>query len=366
MTAPGSPIRVLIVDDAPLFRRYLKRVLSIAADIEVIGEASSAEEARSFVLTRRPDVITLDLEMPGQGGLTFLRETIAWLKIPTLVISACTPRGAQLTIQALEAGAVDVIAKPRGLTAGQPDDVAMSDIVTHVRAAAQARPTGRTQTAAPRPAVPAHACDWVVALGASTGGVQALETVLQALPAGCPPVVIVQHMPEGFTGAFARRVNSICDIEVREAVNGDRLAPGLALIAPGGSLHMQIARSPERELVAYLVPGDPICFSRPSVDALFLSAAAVAAPRVSAALLTGMGHDGAKGLLALRRAGAQTFAQDEASSVVYGMPARAWDNGGAMAQVPLNHIADRLLASIGTTSASAAATSGPRSILKGL
>jgi two-component system chemotaxis response regulator CheB len=277
------------------------------------------------------------------------------------VISSQTQRGARRTIEALEAGAVDVMPKPRGLAPGTADHLALSAISERVRAVARVNLPKTTQTTSPFGAVslaPAASRNWVIALGASTGGVQALGAVLHALPADCPPVVIVQHMPVGFTDAFARRLNNTCAIEVREAQRGDRLSPGLALIAPGGKQHMVLRRGAQGGISVDLVPGDPVCFSIPSVDELLISAARVAAPRLTAAVLTGMGSDGANGLLAARQAGAQTFVQDEASSLIYGMPARAWEKGGAQAQVPLDQMAARLLASVGTTSAGHPAT-GP-------
>ncbi len=365
-----APVRVLVVDDSPIFRRFLSRALAADPMIEVIGEAMSAEEAREFIARNRPDVITLDLEMPGEGGLVFLRKHVARLRIPTIVISSQTQRGAKMTIEALEAGAVDVLPKPRGLAPGTPDHVALGDITQRVKAVARARVRERDADPAPLRPVPRAAAtqDWVIALGASTGGVQALGAVLQAMPPGCPPIVIVQHMPEGFTEAFAKRLDLCCVINVREARAGDPLRPGQALIAPGGARHMVLKRDATGTLCVDLVPGDPVCFSIPSVDVLFASAARVAAPNLSGAVLTGMGSDGADGLLTMRLAGAQTFAQDQASSVIYGMPARAWERGGALEQVPLDQVAARLLASVGTTSAQAATyrAAEPRLTQKGV
>ena len=348
----GRAVRVLIVDDSAIFRRFLARALTAHPGLEVIGEAESAEAAAALLRDMRPDVMTLDLEMPGQGGLAFLRETVATLRIPTLVISSQTPRGAQRSIEALDAGALDVMPKPRGLVPGTPDHVALAGVAARIKAVARARMGPMAPVAPASAPFPARAStlgrDWVIALGASTGGVQALGAILAALPADCPPVVIVQHMPEGFTDAIARRFDAECAVTVREARQGDRLSPGLALIAPGGERHMELARGADGGLTVDLVASDPVCFARPSVDVLFHSAARVAAPRLSGAILTGMGRDGAEGLLAMRLAGAQTFAQDEASSVIFGMPARAWEAGGAMEQVPLDHTASRLLASVGT------------------
>ncbi len=366
MTRSAAPVTVLVVDDSSFFRRFLTRTLGADPGIEVIGEAASAEEAHEFVMARRPDVITLDLEMPGLGGMQFLRQTVARLRIPTIVVSSSTQLGARRSIEALEAGAVDVMPKPQGVAPGMVDNIALATIAARVRAVAQVdmhRMKSPVSDPAPVPsptlAAPVLSRDWVIALGASTGGVQALGSLLQALPANCPPVVIVQHMPAGFTEAFARRLNATCAIEVREAHHGDRLSPGLALIAPGGERHMRLRRAASGALAVELVTGDPVCFSMPSVDVLLTSAAQVAAPRLSAAVLTGMGSDGANGLLAARLAGAQTYVQDEATSLVFGMPARAWERGAALAQVPLDQMAAQLLASVGTTSATQRAPAAP-------
>lgn len=366
MTRSSAPVTVLVVDDSTFFRRFLTRTLAADPDIEVIGEAASAEEAHDFVVARRPEVITLDLEMPGLGGMEFLRQTVARLRIPTIVVSSTTQLGARRSIEALEAGAIDVMPKPQGVAPGLMDTIAMATLAARVRAVARVD-MKRMQTAvaaaapasSPALAAPVRSSEWVIALGASTGGVQALGTVLHALPVDCPPVVIVQHMPAGFTEAFARRLNATCAIEVREARQGDRLSPGLALIAPGGERHMRLRRAASGELAVDMTAGDPVCYSTPSVDVLLASAAKLAAPRLSAALLTGMGSDGANGLLAARLAGAQTFVQDEATSLVYGMPARAWERGAALAQVPLDQMAEKLLASVGTTSATQRATAAP-------
>lgn len=356
----GPRVKVLIVDDSLMFRRFLLKAFEADRAIEVIGEAASAEEAEAFIKIKRPDVITLDLEMPGRGGMSLLQDTIAPLRIPTIVISSQTVRGTRRTIEALQAGAVDVLPKPYGLRPGTPDHAALQNIAVRAKAVARVRVGG--QASATRPvvnSVPARAArDWVIAIGASTGGVQAFGVLLRSLPRDCPPVVIVQHMPEGFTNAFAQRLNTQCDIEVREARQGDKLVHGCALVAPGGDRHMQIIRGANRQLEVDLTEGEQVCFSRPSVDVLFHSVARVAGARASAAVLTGMGSDGSRGLLALRRAGAQTFVQDAETSLIYGMPARALELGGAMAQAPLHQMAEKLLASVGTTSASPALPTG--------
>ena len=388
MVRRAQPVRVLVVDDSMIFRLLLVRALRADGGIEVIGEAGSGEEARAFVERMRPDVITLDLEMPGEGGMAFLRDVVAPRGIPTIVVSSLTQRGARRSIEALEAGAVDVMAKPEGTAPGQPDEDGLSDIGLRIRAVSRARlglAAGGAQTvpvagvapgatAAHRLAVPGGpggddaaaeaqapasaeaprhgpGADGIILLGASTGGVQALGSVLQAMPPDCPPVLIVQHMPEGFTHAFARRLDEACRPDVSEALDGDAVAPGRVLIAPGGSRHMELRAGPMRQLSVALVAGEPVSFSRPSVDALFLSAARIAAPRVTAALLTGMGADGAAGMVALRKGGARTFVQDEASALIWGMPGQAWRMGGASEQLPLGEVAARLLAPFGMKSA---------------
>lgn len=350
---PKHPVRVLVIDDSSMFRRFLIQALRVDPMIEVIGEADGAESARAILRDVTPDVITLDLEMPGEDGLQFLRSTIAQQKIPTIVISSKTQRGTNLSIKALEAGALDVFSKPRGMMPGQAAHEVLADVGARLRGLARARVAFfSNQVGLHAKAWPErHSKDWIIAIGASTGGVQALSTILHMMPANCPPIIIVQHMPEGFTDAFAKRLNHTCPIEVREARPNDRLQPGLALIAPGGDRHMVLQRTEWQGYEVQLVPGPPVCFSRPAIDELFRSVATIAAPRVSAAVLTGMGSDGARGLLALRQAGAQTFCQDQASSVIYGMPAQAWELGAAMEQIPLDGMAERLLASVGTSSA---------------
>lgn len=340
------PVRVLIVDDSAMVRKVLS--LGFAADprIEVMGTASSAEAAWEIMQRDRPDVITLDVEMPRVDGLSFLRRFLPEMPIPTVMISSLTQAGAQVTMQAMEAGAVDVISKPSlGLASGLP--AIMTGICTRVRAAAHARVSlgrARRTTAHPiltastaRPGIPS-----IIAIGSSTGGVQALSTILPEFPPETPGIAIVQHMPEGFTGPFASRLDSLCRMKVREAKDGDVLTTGLVLVAPGGTRHMTVERH-GRAFQVRLVEGDPVCFSRPSVDVLMESVARVAGPQACAAILTGMGRDGAKGLLAIRRAGGQTYAQDEATSVVYGMPMAARDNGAAAEVLPLEEIPARML-----------------------
>lgn len=342
-SSPGQPVRVLIVDDSAVIRKVLTIGLATDPQIEVVGAAASAQQAREMIGTLCPDVMTLDIEMPRLDGVSFLRELMPTHPLPTVIISSTTQRGAAVTLAALEAGAVDIIAKPSiGVGEGLP--AIMAEICQRVRAAAQARPAtqmpDRLRLAAGRPAT---GTSRMIAIGASTGGVQALAQILQSLPADAPGIVIVQHMPEGFTSAFARRLNDACAITVREARNGDAVTQGLALLAPGGKMHLTVhGRDPNWHVS--LTEGDPVCFSRPSVDVMFRSIARVAGGSVVAALLTGMGKDGAEGLLTIRKAGGVTIAQDEATSVVWGMPAAAVDLGAASAVLPLEAISEALLA----------------------
>lgn len=350
MTAPRI-VRVLIVDDSAMVRKVLTMGLSSDRFIQVVGAASNTETAWRMIEELRPDVITLDVEMPEVDGITFLRRFLPKARIPTVMISSHTVEGAKISIDAMEAGAVDIIPKPAlgaGLASGLP--AMMADICARVRAAADAHVVlGRARPARPRatpPALPATprilGGQEVMAIGSSTGGVQALGTILPMFPADCPPVVIVQHMPEAFTGAFAARLDSTCTVTVREAQDGDPLVAGTVLIAPGGKRHMELERM-GRGYRVRLVEGPAVCFSRPSVDVLFHSVARLAGTHAVGAILTGMGRDGSAGLLAIRQAGGRTLAQDEATSVVYGMPMAAWENGAAEAALPLEEIPARML-----------------------
>ncbi|MEZ5753706.1 MAG: chemotaxis response regulator protein-glutamate methylesterase [Paracoccaceae bacterium] len=382
----ARPVRVLIVDDSAMVRKVLSMGLSADPGIEVIAAASSAEAAWDIMRKDRPDVITLDVEMPRIDGLTFLRHYLPLMPIPTVMISTLTSAGAEVSVQAMQAGAVDVISKPSlGLASGLP--AIMSDICTRVRAAATARiargqatanapgPTAATApglSPAPIPARPAPAAPrradpvpppgftaprnapTLMAIGSSTGGVQALTAILPAFPADCPGIVIVQHMPEGFTGPFAARLNTLCCLDIREAQEGDILHPGAALVAPGGTRHMTVEPHGRSTYRIRLVQGDPVCFSRPSVDVLFESVARAAGQNAIGAVLTGMGRDGARGLLTIRSIGGTTIAQDEATSVVYGMPMAARDIGAAQHVLPLTAIPARMMQAVTTRQAARA------------
>jgi two-component system chemotaxis response regulator CheB len=371
-SSPSRKIRTLIVDDSAMVRKILSMGLGQDPEIEVIGAAPDPRVAMQYMVKDQPDVITLDLEMPNMDGLTFLRGLMAKKPVPTVVISSQTQRSAQATVDALAAGAVDVIAKPKMELGGGLNEM-MTTIADRVKVAARATvapraPTGaRAKPVAPtedgvtrprtaqRPAAavpiagqgarPGDVPDWMIAIGASTGGVQALTAVLQALPANMPPIVIVQHMPEGFTASFAKRLDQTCALNVREAKAGDLLENGQVLIAPGGPCHMQIQPKGDRFEVE-LIEGPEVCFSRPAVDVLFKSVARHAKGRVSSAILTGMGRDGAEGQLAIRLSGGRCVAQDEASCVVFGMPQAARDIGAAHKLLPLSEISSWLTSSV--------------------
>ena len=347
----ASVISVLIVDDSAMMRKVLSLGFEGDPRFKIVGTAHSVEQARKLLDELRPDVLTLDIEMPKVDGLTFLAEIMAHRPMPVVIISSLAHEGTEISMRAMELGAVDVIAKPAaGVDRGLGP--IMATIRGRVAAAAQARVTRRSPAplmpAVPprpvvaRPAWPRRPGQKIMAIGASTGGVQALARILPMFPADSPGVLVVQHMPDGFTSAFAKRLDSLCAMEVREARDGDLVQDGLVLLAPGGLRHMRLSRAQFLYRVV-LTAGDPVCFSRPSVDIMFHSVAEVVGPNAAAAILTGMGRDGADGLLAIRRAGGFTLAQDAASSVVYGMPAAALKVGGAWDSVTLDHIPQRLL-----------------------
>ena len=351
-------IRVMIVDDSATVRQVLNGVLSAEPDIDVIGVAVDPLFALDKMNHNWPDVIVLDVEMPRMDGITFLKKIMAERPTPVVICSTLTEKGAETTMQALAAGAVDIVTKPRmGLRQFLIDSG--SELVRAVRAAAHAR-VRRNAVAAPAAAAPVVAgklsadailaapakamnetTDKVVAIGTSTGGTQALEVLLTALPRTVPGIVIVQHMPEKFTAAFANRLNGLCQLEVREAANGDRVLPGRALIAPGGR-HMLLKRSGAQYHVE-VVDGPPVNRHRPSVDVLFRSVAKCAGRNALGIIMTGMGDDGARGLKEMHDGGAHTIAQDEASCVVFGMPKEAIKLGGAEAVLPLQHIPDTIV-----------------------
>ena len=337
-------IKVLIVDDSAVVRKVLSAELSRARDIEVVGTAMDPYVARDKIVQLHPDVITLDLEMPRMDGLTFLGKLMKYHPIPVLVISSLTPKGSDTALRALELGAVDVISKPG--SAFSVGEIAKT-LVNKIRTAATARILPR-QTCTADDSAPSSSArilrqttHCILAIGASTGGTRAIEDVLVALPPNTPGTIIVQHMPEHFTDEFAKRLNGICRMEVREAANNDMVVPGVALIAPG-NFHMVLRRSGARDHVG-IKSGPAVHHQRPSVDVLFHSVAKQAGANALGVILTGMGGDGARGLASMRGAGAPTIAQDEASCVVFGMPKEAIRMGAAQQIVPLRAIAGRII-----------------------
>lgn len=352
MARDGAPIRVLVVDDSALVRQLLTAILEMDPGIEVVGTASDPYRAREQIKRLHPDVLTLDVEMPRMDGLTFLRNLMRLHPMPVVMVSSLTEKGADATFDALALGVIDFVTKPR-LDVQDGLEALAEEIRAKVRTAASARviasagqAAAKARASAPRPAAPLHrrhlrTTDRVIGIGASTGGTEAIRELLCALPPDAPGIVIAQHIPPAFSGPFARRVDKLAAIKVKEAEHGETLLPGHAYVAPGGR-HLRVARSGGR-YVLELGDDAPINHHRPSVDALFESLADAAGPNAVATLLTGMGTDGARGLLAMRTAGARTFAQDQASSVVWGMPGEAIRIGAAERAVPLAELAEILL-----------------------
>jgi two-component system chemotaxis response regulator CheB len=345
-------IRVLIVDDSALMRRLLRELFASDPQLEVVGVAPDPIVAREKLLTLRPDVMTLDVEMPRMDGLAFLEEVMRANPLPVVMVSSLTERGCEVTLRALELGAVDFVTKPKLDVERGTLDLAET-ILEKVKGAARARakrivrqpPAHLNPFPAPKTAPSFRTTERIVAVGASTGGTEALREVLMALPADAPGMVIVQHMPAVFTRHFAERLNSLCRVRVKEAADGDCITTGQVLIAPGGEHHLEIVRS-GATYVARLVPGPPVDHHRPSVDTLFRSAARSAGANAVGAILTGMGADGARGLLAMRKAGAITLAEDESTCVVFGMPKEAIACGAAMHVVPLDRMAGAILRAV--------------------
>ena len=331
-------IRVLVVDDSALVRRVLSEELSRFPDIQVVGTAVDPYMARDRIVELKPHVLTLDVEMPRMDGLSFLAKLMKHHPLPVIVVSSLTPEDSENALRALQLGAVEVIPKP-GSQFTVPDvgrrlvRAIRAASVAKVKRVEEAKRGEGTPTPLPRNLETTHK---VLAIGASTGGTQAIERLLRDLPPNTPGTAIVQHMPPGFTTSFAERLDRICPMAVREARNGDILAPGLALIAPGGH-HLLVERSGARYHVK-VKSGPPVNRHKPSVDVLFQSLASSAGANAIGVILTGMGADGAKGLAELRRSGACTIAQDEDTSVVFGMPKAAIDLGGAGAVLPLQEI----------------------------
>ena len=352
MTQPKK-IRVLVVDDSAIARDMLERGLSLDPGIEVVGKASDAFSARDRIVLLQPDVITLDVEMPRMDGIEFLRRLLPQYPIPVVVVSAVTIEGSQRALEAMDAGAVDVVAKPDARNR-EGFSVMLAELTEKIREASTADitklrrvlPATSVEHAAKKKAraagsVPNAPCGRIIAIGASTGGTSVLNTIIPQFPATSPGIVIVQHMPPVFTRLFAEALNKTSKVEVKEASSGDVVRTGLVLVAPG-DYHMVLHK---RGLEWYVEckTGDKVSGHRPSVDVLFDSVAAEAGNKAIGLILTGMGRDGAAGLLAMRRAGARCFAQNEESSVVFGMPKEAWENGGAESLVPIDRAVGSIL-----------------------
>jgi len=330
-------VRVLIVDDSPTMRGLITAALRRDPEIEVLGSAADPLEAREAIKRLNPDVITLDVEMPNMNGLEFLEKIMRLRPMPVVMVSTLTQAGAEVTLAALELGAVDAVGKPcAGITAME----AFADLAAKVKVAARSRVRTGGSAPASRPDADYRANrDMVLAIGASTGGVEALLTILSAFPADCPATVVTQHMPATFTRSFAARLDKASGATVAEASDGAPLAPGCIYIAPGGEAHLEVTGATPR---CRLVRSDPVSGHRPSVDVLFRSVARLHRP-IAGVILTGMGRDGAQGLLEMRQAGGRTLGQDEATSVVYGMPRAAFELGAVERQLPLSRLSAAIL-----------------------
>lgn len=359
--------RVIVVDDSALVRSMLTEIINRQHDMECIGAAADPLVAREMIRNLNPDVITLDVEMPRMDGIDFLSKLMRLRPMPVVMVSTLTERGADVTLKALELGAIDFVAKPK---IGVADGLKLlaDDITDKIRIASKARihrlptpaaatPAGgaAASTAAPRPAPVASpslgrlSTEKIIFIGASTGGTEATKEVLITLPADAPAVVITQHMPPGFTRNYANRLDGLCKISVKEATDGERILPGHAYIAPGG-MHLSVERS-GANYIARVQDGDPVNRHKPSVEVLFKSAARTVGPNAIGVMLTGMGADGAKAMREMRDAGAYCVAQDEASCVVFGMPREAIAAGAVNEVLPLNkitaHVLDHLRATVG-------------------
>ncbi len=358
--------RVLVIDDSAVMRKLLVELINSAPDIEAVGSAPDAHSARDLIKTLNPDVLTLDVQMPKMDGIEFLERLMRLRPMPVVMVSSFTEAGSETTLRALELGAVDFIGKPRMDSAQSTEEYAQ-ELQDKIRAAHGARVRRNAPAAPSAPAAvahtppaatpaattpaaraiarPAQAGSRIVFVGASTGGTEALKDFLLGIPADCPPVLIVQHMPESFTASFARRLDTLCPPRVIEAQGGERLESGTVYVAPGHS-HLIVKRN-ATGYVTELLKTPPVNRHRPSVDVLFDSAAEVVGRNALGVILTGMGKDGAQGLLRLRRAGGRTFGQDEASCVVYGMPREAALVGAVEEVVALDAMARRVLSVLG-------------------
>jgi len=340
-------IKVLIVDDSATARAVIKDILSTAHDIEVIGAAPDAYTARDRIVELKPDVICLDVEMPRMDGITFLKKLMQYFPTPVIMVSSLTREGAKTTLEALEAGAIDFVAKPHSNIYDGAEEI-RKELIEKVRMASKARVLQRKVFTPQSKIYSGNAMHEttkkLIAIGASTGGTEALKDVLVKLPPITPGIVVVQHMPPNFTKAFADRLNSICAMEVKEAENGEFIETGKVLIA-NGAYHMVVRRSGARYTVE-LGGGEKVSGHKPSVDVLFNSVAKNVGANALGVILTGMGSDGAKGMLNMKTSGAKTIAQDEKSCVVFGMPKVAIELGGVDKIVPLDRISDEMIKTI--------------------
>jgi two-component system, chemotaxis family, protein-glutamate methylesterase/glutaminase len=338
--------RVLIIDDSALMRQLLQAILSRDPELEVVGTAADAIIAHEKIRSLKPDVLTLDVEMPRMDGLTFLSQLMSTTPMPVVMVSSLTEAGCETTLKALELGAFDFVTKPKLDLATKTLPIA-EILIEKVKVAASSkartlqRPVLSKFTQASAPAAPIPFANILVAIGASTGGTEAIKDVLMPLPANFPGIVIVQHMPETFTAKFAHRLDSLCHMKVREAHDGDLVEPGLVLIAPGGK-QLQVVRRGSSAAAVKVFDGERTNLHRPSVDVLFESCSSLFGAHALGVLLTGMGADGANGLLAMRRTGAHTIAQDETTCVVFGMPRAAIGLGAAELVLPLGKIGPHL------------------------
>lgn len=338
-----SAIRVLVVDDSMTMRKVVTEYLRRDPEIEVVGTASNAAEARNVIKLLNPDVMTLDVEMPNMDGLEFLEKVMRLRPMPVIMVSTLTSQGSETALEALALGAVDCVVKPSPANQNSFDELAGKvKVAARAKASSRAAAGFSVKSPARPPASDFVPTDKIVAIGSSTGGVEALIAVLTKFPANCAPTVVTQHMPPQFTQSMANRLDRMCAPTVREATHGAPLKPGHVYIAPGGDRHLEISGRDQR--VCMLRSGELVNGHRPSVDVLFNSVAKFSGAKSVGVILTGMGRDGAAGLLAMRRAGATTIGQDEASCVVYGMPKAAFDVGAVETQMELDRIGAGIVA----------------------
>lgn len=342
-----KPIRVLIVDDSAVVRKVFSEELGREKDIEVVGTAPDPYVARDKIVQLKPDVVTLDIEMPRMDGITFLRKLMRYFPLPVIIVSSLTEAGGDIAMEALDIGAVEVICKPDAAYSVGDMSIQLAEKIraavrVNVKNRQLSRLAGASKITKPLPKLSmTKTTNKLIAIGSSTGGTEALKDILPLLPPTCPGIMVVQHMPAHFTKKFAERLDSLCQIRVKEAEDGDSVTPGTCLIAPG-NFHMVMRRSGARYYVN-VKDGPLVCHQRPAADVLFNSVAAYGGSNAIGVILTGMGKDGSKGLLQMKKAGAKIIAQDEKSCVVYGMPKEAVATGCVDKEVPLSEISRTIL-----------------------